>query len=592
MKGKKDRQAPKPKTAPAPQNKNLIRGLYLVLGLVILIMYVKTVAYDFAIDDKIIIVDNAYVSKGLAGFPGLIGAAFSNNLMVPGVTRPVTMFTHALEVSLFGMNPGPQHLMNVLFYLFLVLLLFGLLRKHLLPSASVWLSFGVALLFAVHPVHVESVANIKGRDDILCFIFGALSTLYFFRYRKEGGKRLLWFSLLFLALSFFSKETGFVFALLIPLSYYYTSGEDLKKAFGSAVPLLAAGAVFLIIRLALFSNPPEHINIYNNSLLAIADPAQRWAMAFRILLQYLQIAFWPHPLSWDYSLGHFVAGSSTVPLAVASVVLYAGLTAFGLLTLKKKNLIGFGALFFLVALFPASNLVIRIATTFGDRLLFIPIFGFCLAIGVLLQWAFSRLKARGGAGAYVGLALLSGVFLVMSSIRVNAWKNDDTLVNTDYAYANSLRSMRAYIQNLTSIPGESRVANHQKALTLCNEALEKYPDDWQLWYFKGVIHGVLDNPQGAREAYKKSLEYNGKNFYSLVNYANLLADDDPAQAITLYQQALAIKPDQAIVLGNLGILLHKAGRLDEARQMYEKSLQFNPNDANIRNAYDILNGNQ
>ena len=121
MKGKKDRQAPKPKTAPAPQNKNLIRGLYLVLGLVILIMYVKTVAYDFAIDDKIIIVDNAYVSKGLAGFPGLIGAAFSNNLMVPGVTRPVTMFTHALEVSLFGMNPGPQHLMNVLFYLFLVL---------------------------------------------------------------------------------------------------------------------------------------------------------------------------------------------------------------------------------------------------------------------------------------------------------------------------------------------------------------------------------------------------------------------------------------------------------------------------------------
>ena len=78
MKGKKNRQAPKPKTAPAPQNKNLIRGLYLVLGLVILIMYVKTVAYDFAIDDKIIIVDNAYVSKGLAGFPGLIGAAFSN----------------------------------------------------------------------------------------------------------------------------------------------------------------------------------------------------------------------------------------------------------------------------------------------------------------------------------------------------------------------------------------------------------------------------------------------------------------------------------------------------------------------------------
>ena len=80
----------------------------------------------------------------------------------------------------------------------------------------------------------------------------------------------------------------------------------------------------------------------------------------------------------------------------------------------------------------------------------------------------------------------------------------------------------------------------------------------------------------AIQDFKKSLEYNGKNFYSLVNYANLLADDDPAQAITLYQQALAIKPDQAIVLGNLGILLHKAGRLDEALGHVDALLELQP----------------
>ncbi|NOR86311.1 MAG: hypothetical protein GQ527_01750 [Bacteroidales bacterium] len=353
------------------QDKYLLFTFYAVFIAVVFIIYGKTKSYDFAIDDKIILVDNIYVIDGISGFTKLIDAAFNNDMSVPGVTRPVAMFSHALDVSLFGMEAGKHHQMNIFYYFILLFLLFYLLRKYFIPNYSVFLSFLIVLLFIAHPVHVESVANIKGRDDILSFIFGTLAFIFFFRNLKENSiiNRILIF--LSLALAFLSKETGIVFALLLPISYYYFTEVDFKKAFLSTYMYLAFGILLVIIRFSLFTPPPEYINKYNNSILDLESPLQQLAMTLRILWHYLQISLWPQPLIWDYSFGHFDFNKYTNFLAVVSALVYSGLLLWSLLKLKSKNMISFGIIFFLLALSPVSNLFIKIATTFGERLLFI-----------------------------------------------------------------------------------------------------------------------------------------------------------------------------------------------------------------------------
>lgn len=564
--------------------------MYALLVIIVLVLYGKTITYDFAIDDKIIIVENKYVKNGLTHFSSLVNDLKNNDLSTTGATRPVTMFTHALDVSMYGMKPGLHHLTNVLLYIILALLLVNLLKKHLIPSYSGLLSLGVVLLFVVHPVHVESVANIKGRDDILCFIFGTLSLLFSFHYVQKRAKVYQFASIVFLLCSMLSKETGVAFAVLIPLSHYYFRESTLSKTLTDHWLILATGLLFVFARLFILTDAPENINLYNNSLLAITDTTQRSAMTLRILLYYLQLLFWPSPLVWDYSLGFFEFNSSTRILALVALSVYGLLIAWEITTLKNKNAIGYGIAFFLITLFPVSNVAIKIAATFGERLLFIPSFGFAFGLVFLIRFFIlsylSKPAAPSLTPAYILVLGLAVVGIFQTAARTDFWKNETVLVNHDYSYTKSLRSSRAYVQNLTSTPDNT--TNFQLALEASQEALTKFPTDWQLWYFQGVIQNTLKKPNEAKKAYHKALEFNGNNFFTLVNYAELVAEEKPDTSITLLKRAVGIRSDNPKVLGNLGILLHKKGNLQEAKEMYEKSLSLDPNNTNISSAYGIL----
>lgn len=593
-KSPKRKVAKKSKTSPNASKKYYSFGGYAILLIIILLIYGKTISYDFAIDDKLIIVENIYANEGLKGFGQLIKATFSNDLTVIGVTRPVTMFSHALDVSIFGMNPGSHHQMNVLYYIILVFLLFNLLRSHLIPNHPAWLSFGIVLLFTVHPVHVESVANIKGRDDILCFIFGILSMIYFFRNLKE--KKILnhVLSLTFVILSFLSKETGIIFTILIPLTYYYFSDSSFKKAFASNYSYLLIGILLAGLRLIVFKDEAENFNIYNNSLFAVQDTLSQFALTFRVLIHYIQLMILPYPLSWDYSLGHFEFNNFTNVLAIISLVVYGGLTVWVITQLKNKNLVSFGIAIFLIALFPISNILIKIPATFGERFLFIPSFGFAFAFVFLIHKLYNKMATQPNTKTMNPLQLavlaVSFVFLILSFNRTEVWKNEDTLIANDFDYANSLRSSRSYIQQLTALPND-KIQNHKKALEVCTKALNRFEDDWQLWYFKGVIERTLNNFDDAKLAFQTSIKYKEDNLFALASYADLIVNEQPDKAIELYRKAMAVNPDNVIVLSNLGTVLHQKGQLQEAKTLYEKVLTIDPTNQTIRNNLNVLNQN-
>lgn len=587
----------KPETNSNQKRFNSFAGLYVLLAAVILSIYSNTISHDFALDDKVIIVQNEYVNTGLSGFFSLmtssqsLSSASSEVSKVMPKQRPVAMLSHALDVSLFGMNPKAHHATNIFLYLLLALLLFRLLRKHLIPDFPLLVSFFIVLIFIVHPVHVESVANVKGRDDILCFIFGSLSMIYFFRYfeSKSNASRIL--SLLFLILSFLSKESGVVFILIIPLTLYYFTKSEIKKVAVASWPFIAVGGIFVLLRLTVLKDPQNFITLYNNSILSITEPSERFAMTLRILLQYVKIMFWPNPLSWDYSYGHFEFDDRTYILAAVSAFTFAVLSAWIILKIKTKDFVSFGIAFFMISLFPVSNLAVNIATNFGERLLFIPAFGFAVAaiFGVVYvcKKYFPKIKFEQFHPAYIVIAVIALALSVLSFKRAKVWKNDDMLVTNDFNYSKSLRNTRAYIQILTALP-DDKISNHQKALDICNNAINRFPKDELLWYYKGVIQSTLNNTEDAKIAYQKALQFDPNNFYTLVNYASLILSKEPEKAIELYKKAVLLRPNDAAITGNLAILLHKSGKLDEAKTMYEKSLALNPSNQNVSGAFEIL----
>lgn len=576
----------KKQKTPSKKSSFLKPTLYVVLALVILMIYGKTTSYDFTIDDKIIIVENTFVKSGLAEYPQLIKAAINNDMSEPGVTRPITMLSHALDVSLFGMEPGPMHMVNIFLYMILILLLFYLLQKYFLKDQPIYIPFFIALLFLVHPVHIESVANIKGRDDILSFIFGVLAILFYFKNLEQKSWKneiIIFISLLF---SFLSKETGVIFTGFIGLSHYFFTDAHPKEAFKSSYKYLILGIILVILRFGLFTPPPKYINIYNNSLLALESSSEQFWMSWRIFLHYFQISVWPHPLVWDYSLGHFEWNNQTTLLGALSILISLVLIVVSIMMLKRKNPIGFGILFFFAGILPASNLLIKIASTFGERLLFIPSFGIIIAFVFLLKWASEKFPTKKYTPQIIFISV-SLVFLIMASQRTNAWENDRVLIETDFENTKSIRSIKSYIQ-LTTAKKTDVFDNHVKALKVCKEGNERFPNDWELWYFNGVINKALKNTEEAKKAYARSLELKDDSFVTLVNYAGLFLEDNPDKAIELFRKAIEVNDDNADVIGNLAILLHQRGDLEEAKVYYERSISKGTTNSNIRNAYQIL----
>ena len=161
------------------------KGLYGILFCLGFLIYANTWTHDYALDDSIVIVDNVFTSKGLSGikdlftsdtFYGFFNQSGKDNLVQGGRYRPLSLATFALEVELFGMKPGVSHWINSLLYALLGLLVFSVLNRLFKDQRQgVVIAFWSTLLFVVHPLHTEVVANIKGRDEILALGFALLA---------------------------------------------------------------------------------------------------------------------------------------------------------------------------------------------------------------------------------------------------------------------------------------------------------------------------------------------------------------------------------------------------------------------------------
>ena len=414
----------------------------LVLFIIGIGLYLQTINYDFVLDDKIVITDNSYTKKGFAGikeilttesFQGYFGT--QRNLLEGGRYRPLSIVSFAIEYGLFGLNPKIGHFINILLYGLTGMVLFRVLMI-LFPAKDekYWylnLAFIASLLFLLHPVHSEVVANIKGRDEILTLL-AALATMYYsLKYASTEKIFHLILSMVLFFLALLSKENALTFLAIIPLSLYFFSEYSFKKIIKVTLPLLGVAIIYLIVRTQVIGyllNPGKEItNIMNNPFYGLSN-AEELATIFYTLGLYIKLSIFPHPLTHDYYPYHIPILNWGDFRAILSFLAYLGLGIYALLGIRKKNIIAYGILFYLITLSIVSNLLFSVGAFMNERFIYMSSIGVCI---ILAYFIARKLPEIVGTKANILNIALLAVFVLgfagKTISRIPAWENTMSL---------------------------------------------------------------------------------------------------------------------------------------------------------------------
>lgn len=511
--------------------------------------YANGIGGDFAYDDKAIVRDNLRI-RSPSKVPEIFTTSYFGGPRGSGSNyRPVLLLSYAAQWWIHGKQAESFHAVNVLLHAGATWLLLTLLvRIGIAPAAA----FVAALLFAVHPIHVEAVTSLVGRGEVLSAVF---SLLYFhlglrvFRRRPPAPRlRLLLGAIFYYALAVLTKESGASAPAVAFLLFVFvaegTLWERIRRAFAGGWTVLAGsaavlGGLFALRRFVLggfLRSGGEFFEVEN--VLAPLNRLERAANACVILLRYVGRIVFPLHLSADESAWSIEPAPLLSPLAIGGVLLLAALAVLSVLRLPRRCPYALGFLFFVLALLPASNLLFPIGTAFAERLAYLPSAAFCLAAAAL---------AAGGAQRWSVLAprrraVVVALTLALSAraiVRNAVWWGDEAL------FLNLIRtapdSAKAHY-DIAYIWLDDK--QYQRAREQYAEATDLYEDYWDAWTGKGRTEKELGLYDEAEESYEKGIAANpghDSGYFGL----GLMREElgDLAGAEEIYRRGLARKKD-------------------------------------------------
>ena len=432
---KKTKPKSNPRSAPFWRNHLPEALILLVLPFV---LYGTSLGFDYVRDDKIVLTENSFVQQGFAGIADIFQTeSFTGYLqgqqdLVAGARyRPLSIATFAIEQELWGTNAALSHLLNIVFYMLTVLLLFRVLHQFIrVPDDRPWfrtIPFLPALLFLVHPVHTYVVATLKGRDEILALLLSLASLYYVFRYLRSKKYLDLGLALVTFFLGILAKETTLAFLGVIPLALLLFTRIPQKRYVQILAPLTGVVVLYLLISLDV--------------------------VGYQFTDKELTGTF-PHPLTHDYYPYHIPIMSWGDPAVLISLVANLALIGLAIWQWKQNRLLTFSIGFYYLTLVLTSNLLFPVGTFMTERFLFFPTVGVCL----VLAWFFLRWlpeKLGGSTMQTVGLAVIGVMtigFSVKTFTRVPAWENEMTLNAAAIEVSvNSARANQYYAYSLYEV---------------------------------------------------------------------------------------------------------------------------------------------
>lgn len=545
----------------------------LIIGLIIAVLgfllYSNTLHYDYTLDDFSLIKENFQTKKGTAALKEIFTSSYRAGYYLPDndLYRPLSKAMFAIEWQLAPDKPSLSHWVNVILYSITGFLLFYVLLLYL-PDKMLLCTIS-SLLFIAHPIHTEVVASIKSRDEILSFLFFLLMALFSFKYVQKSN--FIW--LLAAAIAFFlcllSKESGITFLAAIPLMIFFFTDSTLKKQGAIVVVLTLTVVLFFAFRAKILGgginiNP----SVMDNLLVASHNKLYQITTAISILGIYLKLLFFPHPLVSDYSFNQIPIVGLTDWQFILSLIIFLGLGIFALLKFRQKTIYAFGILFFLITISVASNIVMLIGTSFGERLMYAPSLGFCIvgAGGILQLFKVEAgdipdkiknkimlnlfIKKNAGFSVFLGIILL--LYVSKTYSRNQAWKDNYTLHSTDVLLSpNSARAHYYYGNIITQDEYLAKIKDSRVFTSTLDTAMKEMRRTIQIYpVYADAFHKI------------------GKIF---------LIEKNLDSAAFYYKKALLLNPGNSMYLNNYGTVLFNKGLLDEALQQFELSLKTNPN---------------
>ena len=525
--------------------------VYLFLTATTWLVFGQTVAHDFVnFDDHVYIYDNPLVTGGLttSGIVDAFTHPHSRNW------HPLTTISHMLDCQLYGLNAGGHHFTNVALHTIAVLLLFRVLRG---TTGALWSSALVAALFAIHPLHVESVAWLSERKDVLSAVLFMLTLAAYVRYARAPSLGRYCIVAMIFALGLMSKPmlvtVPFVFLLLDywPLRRFdkverFKPGSGITRSLNQRPSFLFLEKTSLLVLSGL--SCLVTIWAQDQATGSLGQLPFTWRLSNTLVsyIEYVRQTFWPARLAVFYPYPNNPLSIWKVTLASAFLLTVSAIAIF---LRKKRPYVLTGWFWYVGMLVPVIGIVQIGEQGHADRYTYLPHIGLFL----LIVWGAADLaNTRHFRREYLWLAatITIAVLSYGAAVQTSFWKNSE------------------------------RLWDHTLSVTSDNDFAHNN---------LGFLHlrrGELDKAISHFETALKIRSGKSQTRYNLgtalvhVNLANALAREGrPEEAIVHYEQAVKLRSDYGDAYYNLGSVLFQQGRIDDAIAQWQKALAIQPNDA-------------
>lgn len=533
----------------------------LVLCAVTLAVYWPVGSHQFlSFDDSVYVTGNPHVANGLSG-RNLVWAFMSVDA---GNWHPLTWLSHMADIQLFGMHPRGHHLTNLFLHtlstLFLLLMLVRLTGQR-------WQSAFVAALFALHPLHVESVAWVAERKDVLSGLFWMLTLYAYAEYARSRKPVYYRLSLCCFVLGLMAKPMLVTLpVVMLLLDFWPLARYETQK---SAVALIQEKIPFFVCSLLT-----TLITIYAQSSggaigtlsdFSFVNRAQNALVAYAA---YIGKTLWPHSLAVYYPFPSFI------PLwqVVGALLLLLALSVTALKTRKDHPYLAVGWLWFIITLLPVIGLIQVGDQAMADRYSYIPQIG----LAVMAAWGFSDLIRSRPYRKPITIMLAGALVIASAAItwkQLGYWQNSISLYRHDLRVTAGNNKMYYNLGLALQAEGDldGAIQNFQDAIRINPFLADSHNNLGAALQVKGYLASAI-------QEYQTALRINPDYINAHVNLGAVLQiQGDLDGAIREYQQALLIAPSDVDAQYDLGVALQAKGDLNTAIQTYRDVLRKKPN---------------
>jgi tetratricopeptide (TPR) repeat protein len=548
----------------------LLVSLLLIFS--IIITYRQIVNFNFVgYDDELYVTKNTNVQKGLTSES--LKWAFTT--FHSANWHPLTWISHMSDYELYGLNPQGHHWTNVEFHILNTLLLFFIIFK---TTGALWRSVFVAALFALHPLHVESVAWVSERKDLLSTFFGMLTILAYCRYVKKHSIISYLLTVLFLSMGLMAKPMLVTFPFVLLLLDYW----PLKRVrFENIGPSQAGGKIFCYFkgsdRLILEKIPFLVLAIFSCILTFLAQNSEGAVKSLEVLplksrvanalfsyIGYVFKAIWPSKLAVFYPYPENILSEWKI---IGAGLLISVTIFLSIRTVRKYPYIGVGLFMYLGTLVPVIGLVQVGDQAMADRYTYIPLIGIFIIVAwgvpdLFKQWDYRNFFL----GSFGGIILVT--LSIISFYQLMHWKNGITLFDhTIQISENNFIAQNNLGTALASVDPDNAIFHYKEALRI-------KPDYAVAFYNLGTVFKNRGNTDDSIFNYLEALRIDPDYLEAHINLGTVLFSiGNYEEAVLHFKKALKIDPRKTAVRMKLAKVLYVQGKSGEAVSHYKEILK-------------------